>query len=319
MPATRPRFRLTERDIAMLDSLHSARFLTAQAIEWLHFPDWRKRWQARDQGQPYYPAPRVYGRLRQLEQQRLIHRIVRSIGIVTLTTHRDDNAYALSRLGAEVLAEARGLPIDEIAYEEPRERSVQTLTHSVLIGVLYAALRAKVESMADITLEEWRGDHILARGLYDVVSVPGRPNRHRADRKWPILPDATCVIRHPQGALRCFVELDRGRPIKTWGEKIIAYREYAGSAELRARYDASNFVLLAATTTAAYRRRLMTATAEVLGQPSDRYLFTLIRDLHPDNIGNWSKIGGVTTSQAAGIGAPRTLLTIEETAHVLLR
>jgi hypothetical protein len=54
----------------------------------------------------------------------------------------------------------------------------------------------------------------------------------------------------PRRRLRCFIELDRGRPVRSWHEKIMAYRAYVGSAELRERYVADNFILLVATTTA---------------------------------------------------------------------
>src|SRR5688572_1451547 len=124
---TRPRLRITERDIAMLHSLSTARFLTAQAIEWLHFPDWRARWEQHTRACRYYPAPRVYGRLRQLEQQNLIYRIVRPISVASVAAQRDDNAYALREPGAEVLAETHGCSLDDIWYEDVRERSVQNL------------------------------------------------------------------------------------------------------------------------------------------------------------------------------------------------
>jgi protein involved in plasmid replication-relaxation len=319
---TQPRLRITQRDIAIFESLSTARFLTAHAIEWLHFPGWQQRWEqhtALSRRRRYLPTPRVYGRLRQLEQENLIYRIVRPISQASVAAQRDDNAYTLREAGAMLLAEARGCSLDEIWYEELRERSVQNLAHSVLIGVLYAALRAKIESMVDIQLEDWRGDHLLSRGNYDCVSVPGMSNRNRDDRKWPVLPDATCVIRHSQGALRCFIELDRGRPAKTWREKIAAYRAYVGSAELRSRYAVSNFVLLVATTSPIYRRKLMTTTAAVLRQPSDRHLFTTLADLHPLRIGSWVKIGSVTPTHMKGVKADRITYTIEETEHVLLR
>src|SRR5215212_9851534 len=101
-----PRLRITQRDIAMLHSLNTARFLTAQAIEWLHFPDWRARWEQHTRARRYYPAPRVYGRLRALEQKNLIARIVRPISVASIAAQRDDNAYTLREGGAEVLAEA---------------------------------------------------------------------------------------------------------------------------------------------------------------------------------------------------------------------
>src|SRR5207247_9577096 len=118
---------------------------------------------------------------------------------------------------------------------------------------------------------------------------------------------------------RCFIELDPGRPIRTWHDKFVAYRAYAGSAELRTRYAANTFVLLFATTTASYRRKLMTATANILQQASDRHLFTTLANLHPLMIGTWFKIGGVAPTHENVVGGAKTSYAIEETEHVLLR
>jgi hypothetical protein len=259
--------------------------------------------------------------LRQLQAERLIHRIVRPVSLVGANQHRDENAYALTEPGAEILAEARGISIDMVPYEELRERSVQNQTHCVLIGQFYAALRAKVESMRGLALEAWQGDHLLARKNYDRIAVKVRSEQGGTRvEQLPVLPDATCLLRHPGGVVRIFVELDRGRPIRSWKEKIAAYQAYAGSPELNERYGVSQFLLLTATTSESHRRKLLEATAEVVGQPSDRYLFTLIGDLHPLTIGHsWIKIGAVTPIRAHAVGGQRTSYTVQETAHVFLR
>jgi hypothetical protein len=67
----------------------------------------------------------------------------------------------------------RGCWLDAIWYEQLRERSVQNQTHSVLLGRLCAALRAKTESVADFHLEDWQGDQLPARGSYDLVPCRG--------------------------------------------------------------------------------------------------------------------------------------------------
>ena len=99
----------------------------------------------------------------------------------------------------------------------------------------------------------------------------------------------------------------------------MAYQAYVGSTELRARYAANTFVLLVATTTASYRRKLMTATANILYQASDRHLFTTLANLHPLTIGTWMKIGGVARTPGNVVGGAKTSYMIEETEHVLLR
>ena len=77
--------------------------------------------------------------------------------------------------------------------------------------------------------------------------------------------------------------------------------------------------MLVATTTASYRRKLMTATANILYQASDRHLFTTLANLHPLTIGTWFKIGSVIPTQELAVGGAKMSYTIEETEHVLLR
>ena len=83
MVATHSRaFRLTERDIAMLESIATARYLTAAALEWLHSPTWTTRWQAAQAAgttASYRPAPHLYRRLNHLLDYGLVYRLRRPI------------------------------------------------------------------------------------------------------------------------------------------------------------------------------------------------------------------------------------------------
>ena len=69
----------------------------------------------------------------------------------------------------------------------------------------------------------------------------------------------------------------------------------------------------------AVRWQLMTATANILQQASDRHLFTTLANVHPLTIGTWVKIGGVAPTQELAVGGAKMSYTIEETEHVLLR
>jgi hypothetical protein len=120
------RLQITERDLAIFESLSTARFLTAQALEWLHFPDWEARykaWQERgkDAG-PYEVSGRLYGRLRRFREVRspLVHRIIRPVALSTAEFRRDADAYALAEGGAELLVEARRMLAE---WTWPHERS----------------------------------------------------------------------------------------------------------------------------------------------------------------------------------------------------
>lgn len=315
------RIQITERDVALFHSLATARYLTAETLEWLHFPTWRERWTAAQQaGKPYYPSSLLYSRLKRLAAHGFIHRITRVAVTAIDRVQRANDVYLLAQDGARLLARRTGQSIEDIPCERPRLRSVYTLEHGELIGRFYAAVRAKVETMRSIQLDGWTGDHLLARGHYDRMAVRV-PNAHggMTTERLPVLPDAAFwIVPRTSERVLFFVEVDRDRPLRSWREKIRAYEAYAGSAELQARYGVKSFVLLTATVDEAQRRRLMTATAEIHGRASGRYLFTRVADLHPMTIGaSWQKLAQVTTTGQAHIGSHGTKVAVELAPYVL--
>ncbi len=133
--------------------------------------------------------------------------------------------------------------------------------------------------------------------------------------------DGTFVLRHAGGSVRVFIEVDRGRRVSTWRDKIYAYHAYTNSAALQQRYGTTWFVLLTITTDEAQRRKLMEATAQVLGEANDRYLFALEGAIHPMTIGNqWRKIGQIhPTVQHLPGNRSSTGVTVEGVEHVFIR
>jgi hypothetical protein len=315
------RLQITERDLAILHSLSVGRYLTVEALEWLHWPGWAARWQAAQQaGLPHKPARLIYSRLKRMRELGMIHRIVRMATTSIDQVQREHDVYCLAEQGALVLARMTGQAIEDVYWEVPRIRSFLTLTHSSAIGRFYAALRAKVETMQSIKLAGWTGDHVLARNRYDRIAVR-LPNAYGGTKteRLPVLPDATFWIVPRMGdRVLFFVEVDRDRPLRSWREKIRAYEAYAGSRELQARYGVTSFVLLTATVSEQQRRRLMTATAEIHGRSSGRYLFTCLGDLHPTTIGAaWHKIAAVTSNGHAHIGGHGSKVAVETVPYVL--
>lgn len=319
-----PRIQLTDRDIAIFESLSIARFLTPQAIEWLHFPEWEKRyraWQAKGtEAGVYEVTGRLYDRLRRMRELKppLVRRIVRPVALAASRFARQSDAYMLAEAGADILIESGRMVAEAVRYETVRERSFQTLEHSVLIGTFYAAVRARLARVG-LAVEAWKGDHILARS-YDVVSLRER-NRHRQDGKWPIIPDAAYYVRHAQGRTLCFLEIDRGRPVSTWREKIKAYEAYRGSAELQNRYGEQTFLVQCVTTTEGQRRRLIQATGEEFRQATKGYQFMLIRDLHPLTIGDrWTVVGSVKKGPLVKVvDRLRETWEVEPAPHVFIK
>src|SRR5262249_12297114 len=98
------------RDLEMLRSIGTARLLTAQALDWLHFNGWRDRYKealaaarASNKSLIYYPARRLYTRLAGLEQHGLILRISRTTEQGILQFRALPDGFALTTAGAGLL------------------------------------------------------------------------------------------------------------------------------------------------------------------------------------------------------------------------
>ncbi|HEU4327618.1 MAG TPA: replication-relaxation family protein [Roseiflexaceae bacterium] len=295
------RRRLVERDLDMLASLSAGRYLTVQALEWLHFPGWRERYRAYLEvraTQPdlvFRPAPHVYHRLGALREAAppLVYRLNRSAEQGRLVYQPLPDAYALSAAGAELLSDRRAIELDTLRWEDPRRRSAKNLEHSTQIGTAYAALRAALEHTGH-TLAGWRDDHQLAsrdpeRGGqgYDRVLVAG------VREALPVLPDATFTL--PDGR-RCFLEIDRGSTnLRSWAEKIRAYEAYRGGQALRDRYGVADFTVLVLCPGENRLRRIAEELVKITRHPPERYLFALAERVHPTTIrSGWRQVAGVT-------------------------
>lgn len=294
-------FRLTPRDIAMLQSIEVARFITLQGLEWLHYPGWRSRYtkhiQAGYSATSYEIDGNLKRRIKNLCDEGFITRLRAPFGIETTSSPTRGGLppyiHALTPSGARLIATHTGIAIDDL-YVDTQKRVRERLTHALLIGQLYAALRAKLESMPGICLTHWQGDHLTARN-YDRLQVPKRQANERTEvLELPVQPDATFTIEHGQGTTTCFVEIDRDRTPESWATKIAAYHGYANSQPLAQRYGVDNFTVLALTSTPRQLQRMADATAEEIRMAHNRYLFALHAHIHPLTIGrHWWRISEV--------------------------
>lgn len=312
--------RLTERDIALFQSLAEGGYLTIEALEWLHYP-WRERWEAAQAAKiAYIPSRPLYSRLKRMRAARLVHQIVRPVAQASVYYRRAPNIYVLVREGADVVADATGQDVHSIRIEDIQNRSFTTLAHATDIGTFYAAMRAKVRELG-LGFAGWQTDQALARGNYDRIQVRVKATDGSAKyQRLPVLPDGVFWITNKSGRYLFFVEVDRGRHVSTWREKIMAYEAYVGSKELKARYGVEDFILLTATTTDGQRQKLIEATAQINRDPGVRYLFTRIADLHPTTIGNaWLRIEQATPTTKAVAGRPFVHMTVETAQHTLLK
>ena len=93
-------FQVTRRDLDMLASIVVARYLTAEALEWLHWPTWRDRWKAAQAGgkaEEYRPAPHLYRRLSHLVDAGLLYKLRRPIEVVGYLWPGTRRVYAVAR------------------------------------------------------------------------------------------------------------------------------------------------------------------------------------------------------------------------------
>ena len=168
-PNPAPRFHPTPRDLEMLWSLSQARYLTAEELEWLHFPTWRTRWTAwhakHTAGDParYLPSAQLYSRLRGMEALKLIYRLKRPTMLAVSTFRREPDLFFLGERGAELLANTWGLEPETLHYGTPRERSYALLPHQAAVGRAYAALRSRIEEKEGLQFSDWRSEHDFGR------------------------------------------------------------------------------------------------------------------------------------------------------------
>jgi hypothetical protein len=107
--AKAPRIALMTRDLDIFWSLHEARYLTIEAIEWLHFPQWHKRhvqWQeAQTAGETksYIATTQAYTRLRLLQGNGYVGRIVRPTMLAVDTYQWEPDLFFLTKKGATVM------------------------------------------------------------------------------------------------------------------------------------------------------------------------------------------------------------------------
>jgi hypothetical protein len=332
---TKPaRIALTPRDIEILWSLHQARYLTVELIEWLHFPQWRDRYrqwqQAKEAGatKRYMPVAQAYHCLRRLEQAKFVRRIVRPAMLAVDYYQREPDLFFLTEKGAEVVAAARGIEVEQLHYGEPRQRSYLMLQHHVAVGRVYAALRSKIESKPGLHFWEWRSEHHASKDFDRVtMRVPQADGTQRTEETG-IQPDGAFFIEYEGGRTLFFVEVERDQPLKKWREKVYAYEAYHNSAPVRARYTSHTFVLLGLAMDAMHQRRLLEATGEAVAglyeDPArravaqERYLIGHMGHAHPTRIGvGWQKLQRVEVVERGG--AVPLGVKVETAEHVLIR
>jgi hypothetical protein len=278
------RIQLQPRDLDILASVAIARLLTAQEIEWLHYPAWRAHYRAYlaqpEPRPPYRIRPRVYRRLAELRACGLLTTAARRSYQVQDAYDAIPSAVCLTHAGVALLMAERDVDPDTLLLVPHPERAAQHSEHTLQIGRCYAALRAAIAERG-WKLDDWMGDALLrasqpGRGPgYDQITLP--------NERAPIalIPDATFVL----DGTRSFLEIDRGtHRMGQWQTKLRAYERYQDSPQLRSRYGAETFRVLVVAPDACRMERTACEIASVAGDNRASYRLLDARLLHPTTI-----------------------------------
>jgi hypothetical protein len=323
------RIALTPRDIQILWSLHEARYLTVELVEWLHFPQWRDRYvqwqqaQAAGSTKRYIPTTQAYTRLRLLQGNGYVRRIVRPAMLAVDYYQREPDLFFLTEQGAEVLAAAKGLGIDEILYSQPRQRSYLMLQHHVAVARVYAALRSRIDAKPGIAFTHWRSEHHAAKDFDRLTMRVPQPDGTHRTQETGIQPDGAFFIAYDGGRTLFFLEVERDQPLKKWKDKIYAYEAYKNSPQLQARYGERRFFLLGVALDAHHQRRLLEATGEAIAglytDPANRmkaqttYLIGHMGHSHPTRIGaGWQVLQRIEVVERGGVVPLGARVAIED-------
>jgi hypothetical protein len=311
-------FRLTPRDLDMLHSLGQARYLSIDALEWLHFPVWRERYaawqktQSAGNQQRYMSSSHAYRRLRWLLREKWVRRLRRPTALAIEVFGREPDLYYLTEQGARLLSEYRGLDLEALHYGDPRQRSYQKLQHHEAVGRVYAALRSKIESRPDLRFEDWRSEHDFQRDFDHVpVWIPASDGTSHIEETG-LQPDGAFFIKHTGGRALLFVEVERDQPLPKWRKKIWAYEAYYGSEQLKTRFGTGDFIFLGIGLNEGHQQRLVQATGEALAllytdphvieAAMDRYRLGHMAMVHPLTIGTgWEALTTTQVKEQSGV------------------
>lgn len=292
-PPSPPSFRLTERDLDILESIGRARFLTAQMVEWLHFPPQKGR---RAKGF----SSNCRKRLRLLWQVGYIERL-------WIDHFNTPAIYGLSGKGAKTLALYRGINTDELAVVGRRKPSPLFLEHGLAIAQTYAAIAAVLSGNPSISLAEFRAEHTFkGKGCYDLL-----PDPIRGPRLIPVIPDGLFILERSDGRRKLiFLEVDQATmSLKRVSSKIRGYEAYRfgkGPSLFKVRFGYPPDFFVAVVVSSPSRlekvKDMVRKELKQLGwqERLERYLFKPIAELNPEKSLVWEDASGHTVSLVEG-------------------
>lgn len=263
-----PRLRLTLRDIAILEALCTARYMTAPQIQALH---WRE-----NRGGALGQRKACQRRLRQLFAHGLVRRIE---PLIRYSEGKKPLIYALDKAGAQVLTDELGIDPADIDHKpQSAEENYPFLQHLLDTTDLRIAFTNAVE-ITGCHLELWRNEQELkSEGMSDVIQITDpEGKKHKA----AVVPDAALGLINRAGKQAFFVlEIDRRTVTvdpsqwekRGWARKVRTYIAYFASNAYHLRYGDQIVHVLTITTGEKRLAHLKEATQKAGG--GTRFWFT---------------------------------------------
>lgn len=250
---------LTERDIRLLQTLHTARYLTTEQIQALFFPG---------QGGVHGPRKTCQRRLRQLLANKLVRRIE---PWVKRGQSYQFYIYALDKAGARTLQSECDCFIPESDWKpKSNEDNLSFMKHTlatneVRIAVMRACPDARVELVTWLDEREIRGEQP------DQVTISD-PKTHK-EIKTAVIPDSAFILAKGDKRSLCWVEIDMGTVTvearhwesKSWVKKVLAYLTYQKTAAPAQRYGQEGVARILTITTSQQRLQTLKQATEQAG------------------------------------------------------
>lgn len=255
------RLELSPRDLEILRSLYTYRFLTSTQLAKMFFSS--KSFADR--------------RLRKLYDHGFLDRIQRPV-----TEGKSELLYSLWTEGARVLSKKLNMSRQELGWSKSKNRvRGEFLEHELEVTQFRLAIEEACKDNEGYSLMEWRNKEELKFKKGNISY--GEKVRERG-KNIILIPDAYFVLRTPKGIAHFFLEIDRYTETasKVFRRKMVGYKVYLERGLFRDRFGGKNFRVLTITTNNTRLKSLITVTRELgLGI---MYWFTTSHGIAPETI-----------------------------------
>ncbi len=271
-----PPFRLTKRDMAIINACYEYRALTSQHLQRLFFRH------GTNQGQ----LTQCQLRLKLLYHHGYLYRDEQP---TKMSDGRRPLVYFLDRKGAALLAECLEISVTDLDWSSKNNAAgakhlfIDHLlaTNDVRISLTLAAQQQQA------TVERWLDDKTLKSSqMKDQVTLETTNDKQQ---QIAIIPDGYFHLVAEQREYHYFIEADMRTMVgvssksgrRDWAKKIRSYLVYKDSNKFQERYDAKSFRVLTVTTSEKRLQHLKQVTEEVGGL--SMFWFTTFKKMHESN------------------------------------